>query len=198
MRILCIDGPYFLEAFRQLGHQTLSVGVSGGLDVVLTNPLPLQGLLDILTTKGFTPDVVLWSDTCQPPTVIGLESLPWPTMAYSIDQYMNPWHLAYSAAFNLALVSQSDYLPLFIQEHPRPAIWMPLFCNPASDHDPGTLRDIPVSFVGTMDSPTNPARRSFLNNFKRLAPLVAATGDYLPCSAAAGWCSTSPPQVSST
>jgi glycosyltransferase involved in cell wall biosynthesis len=180
MRILCIDGPYFINAFRQLGHQTLSVGTSGGLDVVLDKFLSLKGLQDVLTSRNFTPDVVLWSDTCQPPSVGGLEVLPWPTMAYSIDHYMNPWHVPYSATFDLALVAQRDYLPLFIREHPRPVLWLPLFCDPAYDQDPGLPRDIPVSFVGTLDAPTNPARRPFLEAFKRQAPLVTITGDYRP------------------
>jgi glycosyltransferase involved in cell wall biosynthesis len=180
MRILCIDGPYFLEALRLLGHETLSVGTSGGLDVILDRFLSLKGLQDILASRDFVPDLVLWSDTCQPPSVGGLEVLPWPTIAYSIDHYMNPWHIPYSAAFDLALVAQRDYLPLFVREHPRPALWLPLFCDPAHDQDPGSPRDIPVSFVGTLDSPANPARRPFLDAFKRLAPLVAATGDYRP------------------
>lgn len=180
MRILCVDGPYFLKVFRQLGHQTLSVGTTGGLDVVLDSPLSVQGLMEILIAKGFIPDAVLWSDTCQPPTVVGLEVLPWPTMAFSIDHYMNPWHIAYSAAFDLALVAQRDYLPLFINEHSRPVIWLPLFCNPTPDQAPEQTRDIPVSFVGTLDSPTNPARRPFLEAFKHHAPLVVAAGEYRP------------------
>ena len=180
MRILCIDGPYFLGAFKGLGHQTLCLGTSGGVDVPLAAPLDARGLLDILEAKGFTPDVVLWSDTCQPPTVAGLEALPWPTMAYSIDQYLNPWHVAFSAAFDLALVAQSDYLPIFAREHPRPALWLPLFCDPAYDLDPGLPRDIPMSFVGTLDPPANPLRRNFLESLKRLVPLATLSGDYRP------------------
>ena len=181
MRLLCLDGPYFLAAFRELGVTTLSIGASPGLDVVIDRPLSLGRLLALLNARSFIPDAVLWADTCQPPTVAGLESLPWPTMAYSIDQYLNPWHLAFSAGFDLALVAQRDYLPLFVQELPkRPVHWLPLFCNPGHDQDPGGPRDIPVSFVGTLNPSGNPARAPFLEAFKTHFPLEAASGDYRP------------------
>jgi hypothetical protein len=180
MRILCVDGPYFLDALARLGHQTLSVGSSPGVDVRLDSPMSLAALMETLGSRGFAPDAAVWADTCQPPTVAGLETLPCPTVAYSIDQYMNPWHLAYSAGFDLALVAQKDYLPLFSAEHPRPAAWMPLFCDPVRDADLGLARDIPVSFVGTLDSPANPERGPFLAAFRRKAPLAALTGDFRP------------------
>ena len=180
MRILCVDGPYFLRALAAQGHQTLCIGSSAGADVLLAEPLSLGRLLETLKARDFVPDAVLWADTCQPPTVAGLELLPWPSLAYSIDQYMNPWHVAYSAGFDTALVAQKDYLEVFASEHPRPARWMPLFCDPAEDRDPEAERDIPVSFVGTLESPANPGRKPFLEAFKKQAPLVALSGDYRP------------------
>lgn len=180
MRILCVDGPYFLRALAELGHETLSIGSSPGVDVRLTEPMTLKLLLETLSSRSFAPDAMLWADTSQPPTVAGLELLPWPSIAYSIDQYMNPWHQSYSAGFDVALVAQKDYVPAFAAEHPRPARWMPLFCDPSRDRDEGLKRDIPVGFVGTLDSPANPGRRPFLEAFKRLAPLVAVSGDYRP------------------
>ena len=110
MRVLCLDGPYLNKALARLGHETFSVGQSPGLDVRPDRVLSLAGLLHILDSRGFRPDAAFWADTSQPPCVAGLELLPWPTVAYSIDQYMNPWHLAYSAGFDLALVAQRDYL----------------------------------------------------------------------------------------
>jgi hypothetical protein len=180
MRILCVDGPYFQRALAAQGHQTLCIGSSPGVDVPLSEPLSLSRLLETLKSKDFVPDAMLWADTCQPPTVIGLELLPWPSVAYSIDQYMNPWHVAYSSGFDTVLVAQKEYLGVFASEHFRPARWMPLFCDPAHDNSPEGERDIPVSFVGTLDSPANPGRKVFLDAFKKQAPLVALSGDYRP------------------
>ena len=180
MRILSVDGPYFLAQWRAMGHQVLGIGTSPGLDVRLDRPLSLFQLLELLDAKGFVPDAAVWADTCQPPSAAGFESLPWPTLGYSIDQYLNPWHVPFSAGFDQFLVAQRDYLPLFTAEHPRPARWMPLFCDPERDRDPATVRDVPMSFVGTVGSPANPARGSFLDAVGRLAPLAVASGDYAP------------------
>lgn len=180
MRILCIDGDYFVSAFRSLGHDVLALGMGGNVDVKAGQLLSLRKLQDILAARGFTPDVALWSDTCKPPMVAGMEALPWPSMAFSVDQYLNPWHQAFSAGFDAAFVAQRDYLPMFAAEHPRPAVWLPLFCDPGALADPAPARDIPVSFVGTQDPPFNPGRKALLSDFRRLCPLVAVTGAYGP------------------
>ncbi len=185
MRILCIDGHFFLRAFRELGHEVLGIGPSCLMDVPVDRVLSLKDLHDILNARGFAPDAVLWADTCKPPLVAGLETLPWPTLAYSIDQYLNPWHQSYSAGFDAVFVAQKDYLPMFEAEHPRPAVWLPLFCDPfvlrgvPPGLEPGG-RDIPVAFVGTPDPGANPARKPFLDAFERLAPLTRVCGDYAP------------------
>ncbi|WP_243310791.1 glycosyltransferase [Fundidesulfovibrio agrisoli] len=181
MRILCIDGHFFLRAFRELGHEVLGIGPSCLMDVPVDRVLSLKDLHDILDARGFTPDAVLWADTCKPPLVAGLETLPWPTLAYSIDQYLNPWHQSYSAGFDAVFVAQKDYLPMFQAEHPRPAVWLPLFCDPSvlAGLEQGE-RDIPVAFVGTPDPGANPARRPFLEAFERLVPLARVCGEYAP------------------
>jgi len=180
MRILCIDGDYFIPTFRKLGHDVLGIGVSGHIDVKVNETLSLKKLLDILNGQGFSPDVMLWADTCRLPMVTGIEALPWPTMAFSIDQYMNPWHQPFSAGFDVVFVAQRDYLDMFAHEYPRPAVWLPLFCNPAIVSEDAQHRDIPVSFVGTLDPPFNPARKPLLEEFKRMAPLVAVSGRFEP------------------
>ncbi|GFK92943.1 hypothetical protein NNJEOMEG_00771 [Fundidesulfovibrio magnetotacticus] len=178
MRVLCLDGPYFLKALERLGCETLSVGQWSGADVRLEKALSLAGLLRLLDARGFEPEAALWADDGRPPSVAGLELLPWPTIAYSIDQYLNPWHVPFCNAFDAALVAQKDYLPLFAPEHKGPLRWMPLFADPLPGAIPPPARDIPASFVGTLDSPANPGRRPFLEAFRRHAPLAVLTGDY--------------------
>ena len=180
MRIVNLHLPVFVETFRKLGHDVLSLGTTPDCDVTLAEPLSHRRFLELLHSRDFLPDLVFWCDACQPPWVFGFETLPAVTIGYSIDQYMHPWHVPYSAAFDTLFVAQKDYLPLFASAVDRPAAWMPLFCQPARLPDPDTVRDVPVSFVGTLDGVVNAGRRPFLEAFARHAPLVVASGDFVP------------------
>ncbi|NJB68883.1 hypothetical protein GGQ74_002556 [Desulfobaculum xiamenense] len=181
MRILNIDGNYFVPEFRELGHEVLTIGPRPGDDVVIDRQLPLGRLVDILDSCGFVPDVVLWCDIGKPPGVFGFEDLPAATIAFSIDQYCNPWHVPYSGGFDLVLVAQKDYLDLFAHESlSRRARWMPLFCEPRYDTPDDAPRDIPVSFVGTVSGSINVERARFLEAFRRVHPLYVTSGRYQP------------------
>ncbi|MDD3312590.1 glycosyltransferase [Pseudodesulfovibrio sp.] len=181
MRILNLDGRYFVEPFRRMGHEVLWIGPFAECDVPLDTMLPLSELLAVLRARAFTPDLVVWADICRPPSVVGVETLPAVTVGFSIDQYCNPWHLAYGAAFDLMLVAQKDYLPLFAQEQLGNELeWFPLFCDAFRDADTGEERDIPVSFVGTVAGSFNRKRKAFLDAFRRGHPLFATQGDYAP------------------
>ena len=181
MRILNLDGHYFVTPFREMGHEVLWLGSDPGCDVRLKTVISLADLMGLLNERSFTPDLVVWSDVCRPPSVIGIESLPAVTVGFSIDQYCNPWHMAYAAAFDLMLVAQKDYLPLFEQEQLGNELeWFPLFCNAAKDTDQGLERDVPVSFVGTVEGSINKQRKLFLSDFKKRHPLFVTQGDYVP------------------
>lgn len=181
MRIVTLHHMGFAPILRKLGHDVLTVSGSASADVRLAEPMTATKFLEILGARGFRPDLVLWYDACQPPWVFGFERLPSVVIGYSVDQYMHPWHVPYSAAFDAVLVAQKDYLPLFTDAPTgRPAQWLPLFCDPARDLDPGGTRDIPTSFVGTLDGAANPGRKPFLDAFKAVAPLFCKQGAYAP------------------
>jgi len=181
MRILNLDGRYFVEPFRRMGHEVLWIGPTPDCDVPLDTMLPLSELLALLRARSFTPDLVVWADICRPPSVIGIETLPAATVGFSVDQYCNPWHMAYGAAFDLMLVAQKDYLPLFAQEHLGNQLeWFPLFCDAYRDADTGDERDIPACFVGTVTGSINRKRKDFLDAFKRRHPLFVTQGAYAP------------------
>lgn len=181
MRFLTIDGWYFQDALRSMGHEVMSIGKGQGHDLSIDSMLSLKGLTEFLEAKSFRPDVVLWSDTCGPPMVIGFEALPAVTIGYSIDQYCNPWHLPYAAAFDCLLLAQKPYVELFEREgHAGENQWFPLFCNTKRDRDPGEKRDVPVSFVGTVEGSINTERRTFLDTFKARHPLIVKQGKYAP------------------
>jgi hypothetical protein len=58
---------------------------------------------------------------------------------------------------------------------------MPLFHDPDTTRpDPDRDRDIPVSFVGTLDGPLNPGRAAFLRAFNARYPLSMTSGDFRP------------------
>lgn len=181
MRILNLDGHFFVKPFRKLGHEVLWLGASSGCDVQLERTLPLSGLINLLASRNFQPDLVVWADICKPPTVIGIESLPAVTIGFSIDQYCNPWHTSYGAAFDVMMLAQKDYLPGFEEANPGYELeWQPLFCDSYKDTDPGLERDIPVSFVGTVTGSINKSRKKFLNDFKSLQPVFVTQGNYVP------------------
>lgn len=181
MRILNLDGHYLVEPFRRLGHDVFWLGHQDACDVVLKNTLSLANLLTILNSNSFTPDLIFWADVCKPPSVIGIETLPAVTIGYSIDQYCNPWHVPYSAAFDLMLLAQRDYLPLFEEANLGNRLqWAPLFCNPFKDIDYERERDIAVSFVGTLQGRINKQRILFMEAFKNEHPLFVTQGEYVP------------------
>ncbi len=181
MRILNLDGLYLVPAFRRLGAEVLSLGSAPGCEVFLDRPLSLAGLAELLTARGFAPDLVFWADVCRPPSVVGFETFPAVTIGYSIDSYCNPWHIPYGAAFDALLAAQKDYVRFFEDTPvPRPSEWMPLFADPDRDQDPGLERDIPASFVGTVTGSINTGRKAFLDAFRRECPLFVKSGDYVP------------------
>ncbi len=188
MRILNVDGRYLVSALRARGHEVLTIGTAAADDLRITSYLSLRNLWQYLSDTGFAPDMILWCDTCRPPMVMGIETLPALTVAWTIDQYCNPWHYSYSAAFDLVLAAQKDYLPLFAAENvPRAMHWFPLCCDADHDVDPFAAedegfasRDIPVSFVGTVTGSINKDRKKFLDAFKRRHALVVRQGDYRP------------------
>lgn len=184
MRILNIDGTYFLRAFRELGHEVLTVGEAPDCDLRLTEAASLKRLVAFMDARGFKPDLVLWCDRCRPPTVAGFEGLPAPIIGFSIDQYCNPWHAPFSAAFDLVLAAQKDYLGMFRRDFPRGVEWFPLFCDAEADGAAGQTpwdgRDIPASFVGTLTGSINTARMDFLARFKRRHPVFLHQGEYQP------------------
>ncbi len=184
MNILVLEGRFLVPELAALGHKVLTVGLAvfGTYDVGLTHPVFERGLRDILASRGFTPDLVLWCDDASSlPAIFGYEALDCVTMGYSIDQYCQMWHYPYSWVFDGLLCSQKSYLDIFRAEGGSSLYeWLPLYFDakrlPASTP---AERDIPVSFVGNLGHKNNPDRRPFLDRFKKLHPLFTYTGPFV-------------------
>jgi len=181
MRILNLEGEYFVSALKKSGHKVLSIGYSENCDLKLKNALGPKELVDFLNAREFVPDIVLWNDVCRPPAVIGFEMLPCLTIGFSIDQYCNPWQVPFAAGFDILLVAQKDYLAFFKDSRlKREVLWFPLFFDPERAFDENLTRDIPISFVGTIDGVYNQKRRDFLLACQKKIPLIIKQGNYQP------------------
>lgn len=177
MRLLILGAPILNAAFRQLGHHVTQLGPGQDSDVVLTHPLTLERLLERMDAP---PHAILHMDNGNLPQVLGLERATVPTLFYSIDTFCNPWHIPYAAAFDHVLVAQFGQLELFTQQG-FPVTWMPLFASQMAEPDEDfSARDVPVSFVGTLNPRNIPTRQPFLQRFRKLSPLVAMQGNYVP------------------
>ena len=184
MHIVLLGSAALAPALRGLGHRVLTLGCIGeGFDIPLRHPLSAATFRSLLADRSFKPDLLVLADEGNVPLVVGLECLPWPQIFFSIDTFCNPWHVPFAHAFELALVAQRDFVPLFVDEG-HAARWFPLFCrvtvSAQSPEEWLAARDIPVAFVGTLNPANIPDRQSFLNAFRALHPLVCLQGDFVP------------------
>lgn len=175
MKILNVGPPYFSQVLRQSGHEVLDI--RGWMDEKI--PFFPNELFKLLTDKGFEPDLALWCDGSDLPNVFGLELLPCVTIGFSIDLYCNPWHIPYSAIFDHFLVAQKDFVPMVAHDpFPREVEWFPLFASLRDLKELHLERDIPVSFVGTLETPNNPSRKTFFQALKQHIPIYIKQGKY--------------------
>lgn len=176
MRFLIMGGKYLANALEKAGHQVATVGPHG--DLPLDHPTFSKRVLAKLKDAGFEPDILVYLDDGNLPMLLDPEAAPCPAIYYSIDTYCNPWHLPYGHGFDLVLVAQKDFVPLFVNDDQR-ALWFPLF-NFQPWQPTGGARDIPVAFVGGIGHKNNPDRGPFFQRFRKLHPLVSLTGQYMP------------------
>lgn len=129
----------------------------------------------------FEPQVIIQFETSLNYFYRGIERSPALTVWRLIDTHMfYHWQPLYAHLFDVALLAQRDYLPLFEQvrgsaEHPESS-WLPLNTNRKVHYDRGLARDIPVSFVGSMNPVVHPERVKFLEALKQRVPLQIFSG----------------------
>lgn len=180
MKILHLGNAYFLESFRLLGHDVKWAGYHRTADIPLTRFLTdATDLLAQLPPHWF-PDLIVLGDESTQPLVLGLEALPVPLVWYAIDSHIHiNWHIYYAAAFDAVFVAQKDWTPAYQLDEDRQHVsWMPLFCHRSSDGDSGFERDIPLSFIGTLNAARNPDRVDLIQRLQARYPVVARSGPY--------------------
>jgi len=178
MRILLMGAPFLGGALSSLGHKVFAVGNGSNANLSLNHPVYTGRLWRELAAAGFAPDALVYMDDGNLPVLLDPQAAPCPAVYYSIDTYCNPWHVCYAHGFDLVLVAQKDFLPLFKNDG-LSAVWFPLFSIQVSRQMSGA-RDIPVSFVGSLGHKNNPDRVPFLLKFRKYQPLVIMRGQYMP------------------
>lgn len=180
MKILHLGNAYFLESFRLLGHDVKWAGYHRTADIPLGRSLlDARSLLRQLPSYWY-PDLIVLGDESTQPLVLGLETLPVPVVWYAIDSHIHAnWHMYYAAAFDVIFVAQKDWVPAYQLDGDRQHVsWMPLFCNRSNDRDLGLAREIPSSFIGTLDAARNPDRIDLIQRLQSRYPIVVQSGPY--------------------
>ncbi|MEG2172513.1 MAG: glycosyltransferase [Desulfovibrionaceae bacterium] len=178
MRILNLDAPFLVAAFRAAGHSVLSIGIAKHCDHCITHPVHAFHVYQQVCAQGFVPDAVFCCDSGNLPYFPAIESLPCPLAYYSIDTYYNPWHFSIAYAYDHIFVAQREHVPLFTSQN-LSAEWLPLFAPADTVSVRESVRDIPVTFVGTLAPKNIPERKPFLDAFRRIHPLFVTSGDYV-------------------
>ncbi|WP_319779139.1 glycosyltransferase [Maridesulfovibrio sp.] len=186
MKIVTLESDFLASSFRELGHEVFYIRWDTEFAekknfLQVNRPIYYRDLLTIFDKYSFQPDLVLWHDVGNIPRVWGLEALECPTVGFFVDTYCNPWHIPYSYAFDCSLVAQKNAVPLFNEDdYAKVNKWFPLFYNKRRAFNDSVIRDIPVCFVGTVDSKQNELRKKFLDQFAKFCPVLVKKGAYQP------------------
>lgn len=174
MNILLLNQPWFSQELKAMGHNVVSFGAAGELDIILEAvPITLPILLSLLP-EGFSPDVIIWHDNSAPFFVIGIEDSSIPIVFISVDTHHHSrWHKYLGHVCDLALVAQKDYIPQFLEVGVSP-VWFPLW---ASRHvEPSEVKEHGACFIGTFNKDLNPERVEFFERLKEKIPVFFSQG----------------------
>lgn len=175
--------PYFPRDWRVLaaGPQAHYVMPEQDQFQIWLGPGTEQDLEEVLTKcralyPGFDPDVIIQFETSLNYFYTGIERSNALTIWRLIDTHMfSAWQPYYAQVFDLTLVAQKDYLPLF-PPFTEQVHWLPLCTNRKVHQDRGVARDIPVSFVGSMNPTMHPERVKFFSALQALVPIQVFSG----------------------
>ena len=180
MNILHLGNPFFLQDFRQLGHDVKWAAYDRTADFVLSPYVESLHSLSAQFPARWFPDLVVVGDDSGPPKLLGLEALDVPLVWYAIDSHLHAsWHQQYAAVFDVICVAQRDWVSRYRVDPDRQIVsWQPLFCHVPDDGDSGRLRDTPLSFVGTLNRQWNPERVALIEGLQRRYPIAVGSGAY--------------------
>jgi hypothetical protein len=187
-RFLSTISHYCSPAFRDWGHEVYSFVRPGearhphDIEFDLVENDAVAGEVVRQVVEKISPDVVLLGDRSAFDINLGLEDLPCRKAWYAIDSHLHlPWYRHFAAQFDVVFCAQKPHVEAMGAFNPN-VVWLPLFYNGTPPpFDPWSLRDIPVSFVGTNDPRLNPARFDLLERLRtHRIPVSVRQGYYAP------------------
>lgn len=187
MRILKIGNPSYYRELSDLGHTVRSIVDAGhprypqDRQFDFFSDMPGTGSFIKSQIADFQPDFILLNDSSLPHVHLGLEDSPVPTIWYAIDSHLHKWHRFYATIFDTVFVAQKNQVEPTLRYNINSHWLPPAFLKESAPLVPWNERNIPLSFVGTLDKSRNPKR---LELFGRLAELGISIeihkGDYIP------------------
>ena len=157
MRILHVGNVHLVDPLRAHGHEVIAAFEEYPALAVPGVPFDVRALWRRLP---FAPDLLLVADTLGPQALpFGLEDVPVPRVYYAVDVHMNFfWQRYYARLFDLVLVAQKDYVPVF----DVPARWLPWGADERVFRERGLARIHDLVFAGTVDPATRPKRAAIV------------------------------------
>ncbi len=189
LTVLMLNHSYFIDELRARGHTvilalpaarqrlTLRAGKTiSNADLLFEDPISLPVLLNRITGDQ-TIDRIVVHDDSRELRVWDLQKATVPTLFYSIDCHIHPWHALAAALVDKAFVAQKDYLPAF-QSWNVSTEWLPLWAQQLPPQSTESQRTIPACFRGSLDPEARPKRLQFFRELERLVPLDAGQGPW--------------------
>jgi tetratricopeptide (TPR) repeat protein len=160
VRILHVGNAHLVPPLRALGHEVIAAFETHADLARPGLPFDVRALWDRLPDA---PDLLLVADMLGPQALPhGLEAIPVPRLYYAIDIHVNAfWQRPYGALFDLVLVAQKDWAPLF-EGDGVPAHWLPWGVDETVFRERGLARRHDVCFIGTVDPANRPKRAAAL------------------------------------
>jgi glycosyltransferase involved in cell wall biosynthesis len=176
--ILLINHTWLKEELELIGHRVITAGCRGGFDIFFTWSCSIEELYEMLP-EGFLPDRIVYYDDSADPSILNIEDALCPTVFLSVDIHHHyGWHKYFIESFSHTLIAQKDYIHKLETEQctDRPVSWFPLWAT--QNIEPARVRDIPVSFRGTLSEKLHPARKTFFEYVSQKIPVDYAEGPF--------------------
>jgi len=178
MKLLLLNDHYFGEEFDRLGIDTFRIGLTAKNDLQVDPQA--QDFSSLLTQIPFKPDAILQIDSIDKRVFFrGIEKVTIPSAFYAIDTPINEfWQKYYAHAFDRVYVDQYVQWRRWMANGCDWIRWLPLAAD-TTIYYPGENereRDLPVVFIGTVDSKLRPKRSAILFRLKRMAELKIIDG----------------------
>ncbi|HEB85076.1 MAG TPA: hypothetical protein ENI92_08770 [Bacteroidetes bacterium] len=178
MKLLLLNDSFFGNAFQDLGWEVLRVGPGAKNDIVIDPSTRAIG--DVIAEAGFRPDAVLQVDSIDQRVFFrGVGELSAPTAFYAVDGPINEfWQREYAHGFDRVYVDQKSCADSWRRAGREWVQWLPLAADPSLFHppQPGSERDIPLLFVGTLDKNLRPKRSAILFRLRSITEVKVVDG----------------------